>query len=33
MPHLTPWTRVFGHAVVLEAFKHVVVQLSARPFR
>jgi len=30
MPHLTTWTRVFGHAVVLEAFEQVVAQLSAR---
>jgi predicted transposase YbfD/YdcC len=29
MPHLTTWTRVFGHAVVLEAFEQVVAQLSA----
>ena len=29
MPHLTTWTRVFGHAVVLEAFEQVVAQISA----
>jgi hypothetical protein len=29
MPHLTTWTRVFGHAVVLEAFEQVVTQISA----
>ena len=29
MPHLTTWTRVFGHAVVLEAFERVVAQISA----
>lgn len=29
MPHLTTWTRVFGHAVVLEAFEQVVAHLSA----
>jgi predicted transposase YbfD/YdcC len=29
MPHLTTWTRVFAHAVVLEAFEQVVAQISA----
>jgi predicted transposase YbfD/YdcC len=29
MPHLTTWTRVLGHALVLEAFEQVVAQLSA----
>jgi predicted transposase YbfD/YdcC len=29
MPHLTTWTRVFAHAVLLEAFEQVVAQLSA----
>jgi predicted transposase YbfD/YdcC len=29
MPHLTTWIRVFGHAVVLEAFEQVVAQISA----
>jgi predicted transposase YbfD/YdcC len=29
MPHLTTWTRVFGHAVILEAFEQSVAQLSA----
>ena len=29
MPHLTTWTRVFGHAVVLEAFEQAVAQISA----
>ena len=29
MPHLTTWTRVFGHAVILEAFEQVVAQISA----
>jgi predicted transposase YbfD/YdcC len=29
MPHLTTWTRVFGHALVLEAFEQVVAHLSA----
>src|SRR6266536_2325767 len=32
MPHLTTWTRVLGHAVVLEAFEQVVAQISARPY-
>lgn len=29
MPHLTTWTRVFGHAIILEAFEQVVAQISA----
>lgn len=29
MPHLTTWTRVLGHALVLEAFEQVVAQISA----
>jgi predicted transposase YbfD/YdcC len=29
MPHLTTWTRVFGHAVILDAFEQVVAQISA----
>src|SRR6266542_1563467 len=29
MPHLTTWTRVFGHAVILEAFEQVVAHISA----
>ena len=31
MPHLTTWTRVFGHAVVLEAFEQVVAQITLPP--
>src|SRR5215212_5243916 len=29
MPHLTTWTRVFAHAVILEAFEQSVAQISA----
>jgi len=29
MPHLTTWTRVFGHAVLLEAVEQVVAHISA----